>query len=110
MAPNRTHCPSPRGGTTSSGCTGRDETFWTARGPSPSSSAPTRSAPGVRACLGISGGDGVADLVDHRLFALADLLGSKAHEAAILGRFGGCLRGRDQPLAEGFGLLRSGTR
>ena len=31
---------------------------------------------------------------------------AEAHEAALLGGVGGCLRGRDEPATEGRGLLR----
>src|SRR5436190_1491369 len=47
-------------------------------------------------------------LVEHLLLALAHPLGVEAHEAALLGRFGGTLGGSEQPLAVRLGLLRRG--
>src|SRR3954453_288110 len=60
-----------------------------------------------------SGGEGVAQPVEHGLLAVADLLGTEAHEPAVLGRVGGGLGGggggRQEPTSESRGLLRCGA-
>src|SRR3954454_3180936 len=56
-----------------------------------------------------SGGEGAAQPVEHGLLAVADLLGTEAHEPAVLGRVGGGLGGREEPTSESRGLLRCGA-